>query len=214
MPPNDYTTLASVKALMPDTAWGTSYDTVLGTLITRASRIIDGLLGREPGSFAVGSDVTKYFDGSGCLEQWIGELAALPTSVSVAETGVVDDAAGSNGTYTLWANRDYRPWPYNNLAEGKPILRLDIDLLSGAKQIWYSFPKAVKVVGKFGFATTSNTPSEIVQAAEIQTVRWFKRAQQTFQDAGAIVELGQLRYVKKLDPDVENVLMKTKFQWL
>jgi hypothetical protein len=40
----------------------------------------------------------------------------------------------------------------------------------------------------------------------IQVVRWFKRSQQAFQDVGAIVELGQLRYVQRLDPDVQTII--------
>ena len=45
------------------------------------------------------------------------------------------------------------------------------------------------------------------EAAVIQTVRLFKRGQQAFADAGANSELGQLMYVKRLDPDVEALLM-------
>ena len=43
-------------------------------------------------------------------------------------------------------------------------------------------------------------------ATIIQASRWFKRGQQAFQDTGAVVELGQLRYTQKLDPDVAALL--------
>ena len=45
------------------------------------------------------------------------------------------------------------------------------------------------------------------QAAVTQASRAFKRGQQAFADAGASAELGQLVYVKRLDPDVEAILM-------
>jgi hypothetical protein len=44
-------------------------------------------------------------------------------------------------------------------------------------------------------------------ATIVQAARWFKRGQQAFADAGASAELGQLMYVKRLDPDVEAILM-------
>ena len=85
-----------------------------------------------------------------------------------------------------------------------------MDTINGTKEMWYDYPKAVKVIGKFGFSAAA--PSEIVQATIIQVMRWFKRGQQAYQDTGAIVELAQLRYVRKLDPDVETLLSLPKFQ--
>lgn len=201
---NDYCTAAEIKAVMPDGNWGSSYDTLLATLATRASRAIDRFTGRKPGAFKVDADVTQYFDGSDGPELWIGELAAAPTSVSVAEGGVVDSAAGTGGNYTAWAATDYLLWPYNALDEGQPYVRLDVDIHNGSKAFWHAYPKAVKIVGKFGYATS--TPSDIAQAAIIQAARWFKRGQQAFRDTGAIVELGQLTYTRALDPDVAAMI--------
>lgn len=203
--PNDYTIVAEVKAMMPDTSWSTSYDSILTTIITRASRAIDLFTAREPGAYSVNANTTRYYNGSGFREQWVDEIAEIST-VAVAETGVIDNASGSGGTYTTWATSDYLPWPYNAANERRPYLRLDLDQLNGSKQVWYHFPKAIKITGKFGYATTTNLPPEIVQTTIIQAIRWFKRGQQSFQDTGAIVELGQLRYVKTLDPDVAEMI--------
>jgi hypothetical protein len=204
---NSYVTNTQIKALMPDTTWGTSYDTLLTTLAERASRAIDRFTGREQGAYAVSTDTTRYFDGAGGVEQWIDEMAALPTTVAVAETGIIDGSANTGGTYTTWAAADYVPWPDNALAQGKPIMRLDVELLSGSKTIWTSYRRAVKITGKFGYSTTAGTPPEVVQATAIQAVRYFKRSQQAYTDTGAIVELGQLRYVSEIDPDVKNIVM-------
>ena len=195
---NDYCTVAEIKSALPDANWGSDYDTLLTALVTRASRAIDRFTGREPGAYYVDTDTTRYFDGSGLRELWVGELAAAPTSVAVTEAGDLDD-------YTAWASTDYLLWPYNVAAEGRPYLRLDVDQLNGTKSIWYKFPKSVKIIGKFGYSTS--TPDEVKQGTIIQAVRWFKRGQQAYQDVGAIFELGQLHYVKGLDPDVEQMVM-------
>jgi hypothetical protein len=107
-------------------------------------------------------------------------------------------------TYTAWASTDYLLWPYNAAAMGRPYTRLDIDQLNGDKVLWYRFPKSVKITARWGYSTT--VPEDIKQAVVIQVIRWFKRSQQSYQDAGAIVDLGQLRYVKQLDPDVQLII--------
>src|SRR5574343_985756 len=100
----DYATFQNVADAMPDiTIDDVNYQAIITTLASRASRLIDAHKGRKPGAFYVSADVTQYFNGSGGAEQWIGELAAAPTSVSVAETGVLTD-------YTAWASTDYYPW--------------------------------------------------------------------------------------------------------
>ena len=209
-----YSTAASVKSLMPDTTWGTSYDSLFGVLIARASRLVDGVLHREPGAFAVGAETTRYFDGNNDDELYIGELAAVPNIVSIATSGIVDNVNDTGGTYTALSASDYRVWPSNWSKERRPILRLDLDCLNGSYSSFYGYPKGVKVTGYFGFATTSNIPDEIVQAVDIQTIRWFKRGQQAFQDVGAITDLSQLKYVNKLDPDIAVILEEGRFTCL
>lgn len=212
---NSYSTAADVIALMPDNsaAFGTSLNTVLNTLIVQASRMIDAHLARKPGAFAVGDATTRYFDGSGKRTLWIGELAAVPSAVAVAETGQIDHSGGTGGTYTAWAASDFLVAPYNAFEDGQPIHWLEIDLLNGSKAVWYAFPKAVKITGLFGFASTANTPDEIHHATAVQALRWFKRAQQAYRDLGAAPELGQLNFVKELDPEVKVILQARKFRW-
>lgn len=200
---NNYCTVAEVKLGMPDTDWGTTYDATIELLIKRASRELDRFTGRKPGAYFVDTDVVRYFTGSGKTELWIGELAAAPTTVQVAETGEL-------ATLTTWASTDYLCWPYNALDDGEPIRRLDIDVINGTKACWCAFPKAVKITGKFGFAAT--VPDDIKQAAIVQVGRWFKRGQQAYQDTGAIVELGKLAYVKELDPTVAMMVQHLKVQ--
>lgn len=196
-----YCTAAEIKAALPDGNWGTSYDTLLATLAEQASRLIDKYLRRKPGAFSVVSDVTRYFDGNGEQRLFIGELAAAPTTVQVAETGDLN-------TLTTWASTDYILYPLNALDDGKPYTHIVIDTLYGSKAVWYAYRKAVKITGKFGYATS--TPGPINRAAIIQAVRWFKRGQNAYADTGAIVELGQLTHTKNIDPEVELMLAPFK----
>lgn len=200
---NSYCLVADVLDATPDVEWGTTYELILDALITRASRAIDGYLKRKPGAFYVTADETRYYQGTGRVEQWIDELAAAPTSVAVAESGVLT-------SYTAWSATDYLLWPYNAIVDGRPYIRLDVDVVNGTKSCWYKYPKSVKVIGKFGFSTV--VPDEVAQATIIQCVRWFKRGQQAFQDTGATVDLGFFRFARRLDQDVEAILSEAKFQ--
>lgn len=207
-----YTTVTAVKALLDSnqaSRFGTTYDSIFSSMIATASREIDAHLKRKPGAFAVSVATTRYFKGSGSLQQWVGEITAVPTTVSVAESGLVDNANGTGGTYTAYTANDYLCWPPNALEEGMPYRRLDLNTLIGTKSIWQPYPNGVKVLATFGFSTTA--PEEIVKATSIQALRYWKRASQAFADVGAIPELQQLRYVKKLDPDVEQIIGLAKF---
>src|SRR4051794_37756378 len=127
----DYASTDDVQAMLIDTAWDPLYTTTLDLLCTRASRAIDRLTGRDPGAFAVADNTTRYFTpGPGdasrsnpygrtwsdntlgvylpgaATQLWIGELAAVPTSVSMSLSGSVT-------SYTALAATDYVGWPYN-----------------------------------------------------------------------------------------------------
>jgi len=223
--PNNYCTASEIKEMMPDGNWGTTYDSILSLLASRASRVVDKWTGRKPGAYYVDADSTYYFDGpmkqvsqignsyegyysnrlgglrTPSSQLWIGEIATSPTSVAMALTGDINN-------YTSLSVADYFCWPYNAPSEGIPYMRLDLNMMYGAYKLWYSFPKGIRVVGKFGFSAA--VPDDIKQACIIQASRWFKRGQQGFQDTGAVNDMGQLRYVKQLDPDVELMLMHYK----
>lgn len=197
---NSYCTLAEVKASLPNTT-GDSFDDLLNRLIVAASRAIDRYTNFQPGAFFVNADVTRYYNGSGNDKLWIDPLAATPTSVSVAESGDITD-------YTAWAGTDYILWPLNALENGAPYYRLDIDVLNGTKSLWYSYPKSIKIVGKFGYKIT--VPDDVKNAAIIQVIRSFKRTQQAYRDTGAIVDLGEITYMRTLDPEVVAIIKHLK----
>lgn len=189
---NSYVDIDDVREVMPDTDWDGVYLELISTLAERASRVIDRAAGREPGAFYPATTAAaRYFDGYGGIELWVDEMAAAPTLVEVDEGGLY--------TYTSLAATDYTPWPYN----ATPYRRLDI-LRTGNHARWPAYTRGIRVTAKWGFSLLP--PEDIKQATLTQAVRYFKRAQQAYQDTGAIVELGQLRYVQDLDPDVAMMI--------
>ena len=194
----------------------TTLDTFLDGCIERASRLIDLHTDREPGAFAADTDTVRYYTPDSGHILRIDEITAVPTTVGVAEDGVVDNANDTGGTYTTWGSTDFFMFPYNAPDLRIPYTEIHLDTLNGTKTNWYRYPRGVKVTGKFGFAaadTDNITPiDEIEQATITQAARLFYRARQGYADTGAIEALGQLRYVKKLDPEVENVINKPPFK--
>lgn len=193
----DYCTYTEILDAMPDTNYGAAYYALLTTCAGRASREFDSLTNRDSGAYAVSTDTTRYYHGSGGCQQWIDEIAAAPTTVEVDET--------NSGTYVAWASTDYYCWPYNKF----PACRLDVDTRStGTKVAWYAFPKGVKITGKFGYSTT--VPEVVKTAVIMMAARLFKRGGQAFQDTSTIAELGQLRYVRGVDPQVDETIRRLR----
>ena len=201
----DYCSTSDIKAEMPDSTLAsstdTTYDTAIGTFITAASRLIDKEVGREANWFSTTDEQTRYFDGSGEVMQEIDECHTL-TTVSVSESG----ETCSSG-YTDWTlDTDFYISPYNYSDLGIPFTRLIADF-NGTKYRFPRYRKCVKVVGQFGYS--ASPPEDIQQACKIQTMRWFARAKQMYQDGGGGTQTGQLiysKYTSALDPDIEEIL--------
>ncbi len=201
----DYVTVAEIKADIPDSplfdVTDDTYDTVLGNMVTAASRLIDRYVGGWDNYFYPTTDSqTRYFDGSGEEIQYIDPMVSL-TSVAVSDSGrAVSD-------YTTWTNdSDFFVSPYNHASIGMPIMSLVIDNDSGSKGTWGKTRKGVKVTGVFGWSLTP--PADVEQACKIQAVRWFMRSKQGYQDAAANPSMGEMYYMKELDPDVKMLLQR------
>lgn len=206
--PNNYCTSSDIYRNTPGFTWGTSTDTenVLAEIAGMASRKIDLYTKRVEGYWAPSTDdEIRYFDApTSGLKARIDDFIAVPTTIEVSEAGDVDSAGSTDGGYTTWANTDILVEPYNAASYGQPFTHLVIDPQNGSKITWFGFRKGLRITGKFGWNAT--TPAYIKQAAILQSVRWWKRAEQNWQDVGAIEALGQLRQVKALDPDITAML--------
>ncbi len=193
-----YCAAHEIKAALPDGNLGTTYDAILSLLAKRASRALDTYCKVAPGYFSASADSVRTYDGNGKSKLHIDDFAQAPTLVEI-------DSDGS-GTYVSLTASDYRLWPYNALDLGEPYTALIMH--SDAYLVWPKGEARVRVTARFGGFVT--VPDDVKQLAIIQAARWFKRGQQGFADVGGIIELGQLRYVKGLDPDVAELCKSYK----
>jgi hypothetical protein len=176
------------------------FETLLSDLAVRASRLIDAWFGKYDGYFKADAAASiRYYNGNDEVEIFPDHMAVAPTEVAVAE-------AGDLTNYTVWASTDYILYPLNAVADGQPFRSILIDRINGTKWKWYKFPQAVKITAQWGWHVEVHPVIE--EACIVQVARWFKRGQQAFQDAGAVTDLTQLRYLKKIDPEVQLLLSK------
>lgn len=185
---NGYTTGSAVK-----TALGivdATSDAELDLVIESVSRMIDDFTGRF---FYSAGTVTSYYEAD--------EYLTLPVDdvVSVSTLQTDDDA---DGTYeTTWAATDYSLKPYNAALTGKPYTLIEATTY-GSRVFPVAVTKGVKLVAVRGWAAV---PKPVETAAIIQSGRIFNRRNTPFGIAGT-PEMGQLRLLARLDPDVEQLL--------
>lgn len=186
---NGYTTGSAVK-----TALGiidATSDSELELVIESVSRLIDDYCGRF---FYQSAASTAFYTAQDYLVQPIDDFASVS---SIATDG------DANGTYsTSWTiNTDCALAPFNAATTGRPFTEI-IALTEGANTFPVQIVKAVRVVGTRGWPSVPVT----IQQATITTVsRLFNRRNTPFGIASA-PEIGQMRLLARLDPDVEQLL--------
>lgn len=179
--------------LWGDTVTPSSVDElVLEQVIQGASRWIEKFTGRR----FYASTETRYYTAlfGNALE--VDDLLSI-TTLSTDEDG--------DRTYEItWASTDYDLMPLNATADAQPYTEIRT-----APEGDYSFPaglkKGVKVVGSFGYCTIASLPHDVREACLLQSERVYKRKDAPFGIAGPS-ELGQLRLISELDPDVKAML--------
>lgn len=208
----DYASSSDVFADMPDAGVSQSTDAndsiAIGNFITAASRMIDGLFGMPDNFFSSTDETTREFDGSGSSIQQIDRCHTI-TSVSVAESG-----GTATADYTAWVeDTDFYTWPVAHADKGVPITELWIEQ-NGNKLYFPRYRKAVKITGQFGYSATP--PVVIKQAVKMQTVIWYMRAKQAYQETGANGAVASIMTFKatKLDNDVQLLLKKMLMEFM
>jgi hypothetical protein len=193
-----YCTSADVKSKLGE-QWtsGTAYDEMIEDAIMEASRLMDLELGWEDCHFAASDQatITRYYDGTGGTEFQIDRFLD-----DAAFAVAVDDDA--DGIYTAWVrNRDYITWPYNSDYINRLVLATNSTVGFTIGQ------RSVQVTGRIG--AYAEPPAVVRKAAVIMVAKAFKRGMQLYQDTGAIEQLGQLKYVLAIDPEVAEILKNT-----
>jgi len=202
---------------------GVDNDTLIDTLLSAASRAVDGYCRRrEAGFVAVVSATAKLYDGNNLPYIWTNENIEV-TLVEIKQS--VGDSFTSLAS-TDWI--EFRGSPempdYSNLPRAGIILLASGDYsyfpdLSRAGYSWgfnsrygssrvSTVPRVepnVRVTAKWGYAAT--VPSEVKQATITLASRWFKRGQSFWADVSAnSAGGGELFWRKVVDPDVQFML--------
>ena len=222
MADTDYATLVELKARINKT--GSGDDTPLQALLNAAALTIDNFCNRPDGFVADSSASARVYTGSGGAIQRIDECS------TVSAVAVKSSATASS--YTAWTTDDYiefggdpkRP-DFQPTVKGKPYTALMIKpggdyshFTSGEYSSLQGFKPdftvtrgvpTVQVTAKWGYAST--VPLPIKEATITQAARWYKRGQSAWADTVGNPDLGQLMYRKKLDPDIELMLVSGRF---
>ena len=186
---NGYCTLPELKARISVDSSDTADDAKLEATIEAASRAIDGYCRRR---FYAAND-TRYYTAHCATEIAVDDLLSVTT--------LKTDASGDRTYGTTWATTDYDLEPYNAVADGRPYTHIRVTPNGN-----YTFPgyaRGVQIVGSFGYA--SSTPDLVHEACLLQAARLHRRKDAPFGVAG-LGDLGEIRLVSALDPDVRMLL--------
>ena len=185
----DYTTTALVKTAMSSTE--ATDDTQIGKLVTAASRAIDRKL-----SGAISS--TDY----------------LKSETVTAEVG--RGIADSDGMIWYWPHKPYLTavtsfeYRYSPQADYLSILVAWAVVDNSKIQVFASAPRGkpfVRVSYTGGLASSQSAlPEDIVEAATILAVRYYKEAKSGLSDSIGVAELGMLMYTKSWPVRVLDML--------
>ena len=205
-------------------------DATLQRLLNAATKTIDRFCNRPDGFVADVAASARYFHGSGEPYQWIDECTEI-TAVAVK-----DSPSDDEDDYTAWTigtvgtTTDADVFAATGDPERPEFNRTPYTLLIvGANGSYSRFTSGtythragfrpsyiaqrgiptVEVTARWGFADT--VPDDIKEACIMQSARWFKRIRSSMADSLATTELGQLRFTKKLDPDVELILVNGRY---
>ncbi len=197
----DYATADEVKAVAPDTfADSVKYDDLIGDLIARASRLIDGLFGHKDDAFKSAS-ATRVFNGRG------GSIAKIDPCTSITTVSV--KTSETSATYTDWVPTDWNAGAgsHRNPDWNAGYLTF-LQVAPGNSKSFTVGQKTIQIVALWG--RTAAVPDVVKMATIIMVTRWFGRGQQMFTDTSAFPELGQMTFTQALDPDIKTILRNSR----
>jgi hypothetical protein len=176
----DYTTLANVKQALGAT--DTTDDALLSRLVGEASRAID----RHVSGFM---QMTDYFKSETVTdERGYGLIGADGNLLYFPKKPVVSAVAAF-----AWRSRPWQDWLTVSL--------LEISLANTGVVAWsvgFERGKAeVKLTYSGGLAaSTATLPPDVINAADLLTVRFYREIKSGLGDAIGVAELGTLQYTK------------------
>ena len=207
----DYTSTGEIATYVPSLSSdpSTVTPTVLGLLITRVSRQIDGLTRRR--FYTSTGDETVYASGNGRAR-----LYDLPYDlVSVTTLALAADTLkATSGTYTAISTGDYYLMPQTP-QDGWPYQWIELPNMPSASYstsfAYTSFPEGyntVKIIGKFGWNATgsSSVPDEIRHAATELVIRAWRGRDMNFSDVVGVEGIGTATFSRRIPSDIQDIL--------
>jgi len=186
---SNYCALEDVKSELDITQ--DTYDDIIMLDIEAVKEFIDLYCNRSFDSTAE----TRYYDGAGST-LYIDDLA----SISGVSDGIFLDEDGDRTYEITLTATDYIMYPLNST----PKTKIVIDTVNGDYSAFApGVRKGVKITATWGYATV---PADVKKAAVIQSCRWYKRRESSYQDVVGTPELGTINVYKSLDPDVKQIL--------
>lgn len=180
----DYCTAAELKTRLDIT--GSSYDALLGTLATAASRWIDRHCRVPTDGFAATVATKRYF-GSAWVDGSVLALDAPLLSVTTLKNG--DGSTISAGSWWLRPRNSAVAW----------YIELKSDYA------WtFATDTEIEVDGVWGVAAT--VPAPVKEAALVFAGWMFKRYQAALSDATVNLDLGELTYSQAVPKQVVALL--------
>lgn len=213
-----YATAADIRARIDLTS--IADDTILLAYATAVSRLIDGFMGRpQTGFVALAVAAARVFAGTGERYLFINENIEI-TAVKLKDAltdATFDKTLAANEFQTFrgsYANPNFNDLPYSaimltanatvaSFLSGNAINHFDNFTVRDTSSKRPALP-TVEITAKWGYALA--VPEVIKEATVMQSVRIYKRLQGSMADALLSSDLGQARFISKLDKDVQVLL--------
>lgn len=193
----DYTTLARVKSEAGMLETDVNRDALLSSLITAASRAIDRFCTGQPGpasdDYLALATITD--------ETLIGYLTADGNAVFYAHKPAITTITAAAFRFSpaeSWQSIDVATaW-----CDQTPIITLYAGLMY----------QPTRVIGKLTYtgglaASVTNLPGDVIEAATILAIRYYREAQTGLTDQIGVADLGVLLYTKAM-PDRVRLLLQ------
>jgi hypothetical protein len=211
--PIDYCTADEIRREII-TDLSTAVDPALAKLITWTSRNIDRMTNRQRGFSTSTGDETLILDGpseySYCYRPQV-DIAAL-TSVNLA----LDSVAASSGTYQTISTTDWFLQPANR-PPGWPAYEIEVARSANGTYVsptqFTQFNpglRTVKLIGKFGWNTTSIEstafPQEIRLVAVEMAVKAWRTRETGYSNTFGIADVAVASITRALSPFAQDII--------
>lgn len=195
----DYCTVAELKAMLLPIGQTTSdYDTQMQIAVSAASQAIEKAANRQFGQVASAIARSYTFDGM---------VIEGRSAISIDDVMDTTNFAVAYGVHAPVLGTDFRLWPYNAAADGKPYTHL----LLGTTTARFPYTSGdITVTAKWGW---NAVPAAVHLAALIQAGRFFVRKDSLYGIAGSPDTGSETRLLAKLDPDVALNIGSVRRWW-